>query len=95
MVFHCLQKTTGIDWAENGVEVFLRHVDDRVRTVKGDHGLVLEAASELHPNLQFTREGLDTNGNLDLYVNVDSGKKVTCGWYQKPTNTGTILNFRG
>ena len=32
---------------------------------------------------------------LDLNVNVDSAKKVTCGWYQKPTDTGTILNFRG
>ena len=84
MVFHCLQKTTGTYWAENGVEVYLRYVDDKVRTVKGDHGLFLEAANELHPNLQFTREGLDTNDNLaflDLYVNVDSGKKVTCGWY--------------
>ena len=26
---------------------------------------------------------------------MDSAKKVTCGWYQKPTDTGTILNFRG
>ena len=42
-------------------------------------------------------EELDNNGNsafLDLNVNVDSGKKVTCGWYQKPTDTGTILNFK-
>ena len=22
-------------------------------------------------------------------------QKVTCGWYQKPTDTGTFLNFRG
>ena len=26
---------------------------------------------------------------------MDSGKKITCGWYQKPIDTGTILNFRG
>ena len=84
--------------AENSVKVFLRYVDDIFRTVKGDPGLVvLEAARKLHPNLQFTIEELDSNGNLaflDLNVNVDSGKKVTCGWYQKPTDTGTILNFR-
>ena len=52
----------------------------------------------MHPNLRFTIEELDSNSNLaflDLNVNVDSAKKVTCGWYQKPTDTGTILNFRG
>ena len=73
-------------------------MDDLVRTVMGDPGLVLEAANKLHPNLQLTIEELDSNGNLaflDLNVNVDSGKKVTCEWYQKPTDTGTILNFRG
>ena len=26
---------------------------------------------------------------------MDSAKKVTCGWSQKPADTGTILNFRG
>ena len=82
----------------NGVIVFLRYVSDIIRTVKGDPGVVLEAANKLHPNLQFTIEELDSNGNLaflDLNVNVDSAKTLTCGWYQKPTDTGTILNFRG
>ena len=58
-------------------------MDDIVRTVKGDPGVVLESA-KLHPNLQFTIEELDSNGNLaflDLIVNVDSAKKVTCSWY--------------
>ena len=62
----------------SSVEVFLRYVDDRVRTVKGDPGLVLEAANKLHRNLQFTIEELDSNsdlGFLGLNVNVDSGKK--------------------
>ena len=72
-------------------------MDDIVRTVKGDPGVVLEAANKLHPNMQFTIEKLGTNGNLaflDLNVNVDSAKKFTCGWYQKPTDTGTILNLQ-
>ena len=72
-------------------------MDDIVRTVKGNHGVVHEAATKLHPNLQFTIE-LDSNGNLaflDLNVNADSAKKVTSGWYQKHTDTGTILIFRG
>ena len=73
-------------------------MDDIVRRVKGDPGIVLEAANKLHPNLQFTIEELDSEGNLsflELNVNVDSGKKVTCGLYQKHTDISTILIFRG
>ena len=74
-------------------------MDDIIRTVEVDPGVVLEAANILHPNLQFTIEELDRNGNLaflDLNVIVDSGKKkVACGFNQKPTETGTVLNFRG
>ena len=97
---YCLtcKKQQEADRNENNVKVFLRHVEDIVRTVKGDPGVVIEAANKLHPNLQFTIEELDSNGNLaflELNVNVDSGKKVTCGWFQKPTDTGSILNFRG
>ena len=93
-----LAKKQLADRNENGVEDFLSYVDDIVRTVKGNPGVVLEAAIKLRPNLQFTTEELDTNSILaflDLNVNVDSGKKVTCEWYQKPTDTGNILSFRG
>ena len=31
---------------------------------------------------------------LDIYVNVSSKNNITCHWYQKPTDTGIILNFR-
>ena len=98
MVLHDLQKQQEADRTENAVKIFLRYVDDKVRNVKGDTGAVIEAANKLHANLQFTIEEIDSNGSLallDLNVNVDSGKKVTCGWYQKPTDTGTNLNFRG
>ena len=93
MGLHDLLKQQETDRTENGVKVFLRYVVEKVRTVKGDTGVVLEAANKLHPNLQFTIEELDSSVNLaflDLNVNVDSGIKVTCGWYQKPTDTGTI-----
>ena len=98
-VWYCMtcKKQQESDRTENGVKVSLRHVEDINRTVKDDPGVVLEAAKKLHPKLQFTIEELDSNGNLaslDLNINVDSGKKVTCGWYQKLTDTGTILNFR-
>ena len=99
-VWYCMtcKKQQEADRTVNGVKVFLRYVDDIVRTVKGDPGVVLEAANKLHPNLQFTIEELDSYGNLaflDLNVNVDSAKSVTCGWYQKPIDTGSILNFTG
>ena len=66
------------DRTVNGVKIFLSYKDDIVRTVKGDPGVVLGAANKLHPNLQFTIEEIDSNGNLaflDLKVKVDSGKK--------------------
>ena len=31
---------------------------------------------------------------LDINVNVSSKKIITCHWYQKPTDTGIVLNFR-
>ena len=84
-VWYCItcKNQQEADRAENCVMVFLRYVDDIVRTVKGNPGVVLEAAKKLHTNLQFTLEGLDSNDNLaflDLKINVDS-KKVTCWWY--------------
>ena len=78
-------------------KLFLRYVDDIVRTVKGDPEKVLRAANLLHPNLQFTIETPNTNGNLaflDLQISIYKSRKISCGWYQKSTDTGTILNFR-
>ena len=40
------KKQQEADRTVNGVRVFLRYVDDIVRTVKGDPGLVLEAANK-------------------------------------------------
>ena len=50
------KKQQEADRTETGFKVFLRYVDDIVRTVKGDLDVVLEAAVKLHPNLQFTLE---------------------------------------
>ena len=74
--------------------LFLRYVDDLVRTVKGDPEKVLRAANLLHPNLQFTIETPNTNGKLaflELHISIDKSRKINCGWYQKPTDTGTIF----
>ena len=78
-------------------KLFLRYVDDKVRTVTSDPEKKLRAANFLHPNLQFTMETLNTNGKLafsDLQISIDKSRKNKCGWYQKPTDTSAILNFR-
>ena len=67
-------------------KLFLRYVDDIVRTVKGDPEKVLRAANLLHPNLQFTIETPNTNGTLaflDLQISIDKSRKISCGWYPK------------
>ena len=72
-------------------------MDVIVRTVRGEPSCLLDAANSLHPNLQFTLEKTNSEGNLpflDLNINVSQGRRVTCSWYQKATDTGTILNYR-
>ena len=48
-------------------KLFLRYVDDIVRTVKGDPEKVLQAANLIHPNLHFTIETTNTNGTLAFF----------------------------
>ena len=48
-------------------------MDDIVRTVKGAPGVVLEAAKNLHPNLEFNIEELDNNGNLAFGLKCEYG----------------------
>ena len=77
-------------------KLFLRYVDDIVRTVKVDPEKMLRAANLLHPNLQFTIETPNTSGSLsflDLQISIDKNRKNNCRWYQKPTDTGTIIFF--
>ena len=44
--------------------VFLRYVDDIVRTDRGNTKELLDAVSNLHPNLQFTLETTDDKNSL-------------------------------
>ena len=79
------------------VKLFLWYVDNIVRTDRGEPSCLLDAANSLHPNLQFTLEKTNSEGNLpflDLSINVSQGRRVICSWYQKPTDAGTILNYR-
>ena len=68
------------------------------KTVRGNLGVVREAAIELHPNLQFTIEEIDINVELaflDLNEYSDSHKQVKNVWSQKTTHGDTLIYFRG
>ena len=55
------------------LKLFLRYVDDIVKTVRGEPSCLLDDANSLHPNLQFTLEETNSEGNLpflDLNINV-------------------------
>ena len=79
-------------------KVFLRYLNDIVRTVRGDTKEVLDAVNNLHPNLQFTLETTDDKNSLsflDISLNVQQEGTIFCTWYQNPSDTETILNNRG
>ena len=79
------------------MKLFLRYVDDIVRTFRGEPSCLFNAANSLHPNLQFTLQKINSEENLpflDLNINVSQDRRVTCSWYQKLKDTGTILNYR-
>ena len=78
------------------MKLFLRYLDDIVGTVRGARSWVLDAAKSLQLNLQFTLEETNSEGNLPflyLIINLSQDRGVTYSWYQKPTDTGTILNY--
>ena len=78
-------------------KVFLRYVDDIVRTVRGDKKELLDAVNNFHPNIQFTLETTDDKNSLpflDMSIDVKREWTVFCTWYQKPSDSGTILNYR-
>ena len=79
------------------LKLFKRYVDDIVCTVKGNPLNYLEYANSLHENLQFTLETPNGSGDLaflDLNINLNKDRKISCQWYQKSTDTGIILNLR-
>ena len=88
-----------IDRKEDTMELklFKRYVDDIVCTVKRNPLDYLEYANSLHKNLQFTLQTPNGSGDLaflDLNINLNEDRKISCHWYQKSTDIGIILNFR-
>ena len=57
--------------------------------------LILEYVKKLHPNLQFTAEE-QANGQIpffDMKIKQEL-KNFETEWYNKPSHTGVLLNFR-
>ena len=77
-------------------KVFLRYVDDIVRTVRGDVKEMLDAVSNVHPYLQFTLDTTDDRNSLpflDMSINVKPEGTIFCTWYQKQSDARTIRNY--
>ena len=56
---------TDIDHSSE-TQVFLRHVNDIVRTVSDDSKDLLDAVNNLNPNLQFTLETVDDKNSSNV-----------------------------
>ena len=79
------------------MKLFKIYMDGIICTVRGDPDEFLKFANSLHNNLQFTLEKINMEENLaflEINVNMSSKSNITCHWYQKPTDTGMLLNFR-
>ena len=91
---YCAEKGTKEDTQE--LKLIKRYEDDTVCTINGNPLDYLEYANSLHKNLQFTLETPNGSGDLaflDLNINVNEDRRISCRWYQKSIDTGIILNF--
>ena len=78
-------------------QLLLRYFDDIICTVNGEPDTLLRKVNTLHRKLEFTMEKPNENGNLaflDMNININDCKEINYEWYEKPTDTGVVLNFR-
>ena len=71
-------------------------MENIVCTVNGKPLEYLEYANSLHKSLQISLNKLNSNGKqafLDLDINVNDDRKISCHLYQKPTEAGIIIKF--
>jgi len=77
-------------------KMFTRYMDDILQDIKSSEiNNKLAEINALHENLTFTIER-QTNGKipfLDMQITCDQHGKLTSSWYNKPTDTGLILNY--
>ena len=71
-------------------KIFLRYVDNIVRTTRSDTKELLDAVSNLHPSLHFTLETTDDKNRLaflEMSINGKPEGTIYCLRYQKPSDT--------
>ena len=76
-------------------KLFSRYMDDIIRNIrKNTIETTLSEINNLHPSLQFTME-IEQNGELPFLdmklINING--QVSSTWYNKPTDTGLIMNY--
>ena len=55
---------------------------------------LLDAVINLNRNLQFASHDKNSLPFLDNSIKVQYEGTIFCTWYQKPSDTGAILNYR-
>ena len=81
--------------AENA-RLFDRYMDDIIRNIKkAEIEAKLAEINNLHPNLKFTieREENGTIPFLDMKLIHEQDGSLSSTWYNKPTDTGLVMNF--
>ena len=76
-------------------KLFARYMDDIIREIKrAKIDKKLEEINSLHENLKFTieREEKGTLPFLDMLI-IHDKNRLSSTWYNKPTDTGLIMNF--
>ena len=92
---YCAEKGTKEDTQE--LKFFKSYVDDILCTFKENPLDYLEYANSFHKKLYLdfdTPKGSRDLAFLDLNINVNEDRKISCRWYQKSLDTGIILNLR-
>ena len=78
---------------------YRRYVDDifAVFSCESDKETFFNHLNKAHGNLKFTMENMDTSKKslpfLDVDIKITSSNKFETKVYQKPTNTGVVLNY--
>ena len=72
-----------------------RYMDDILRSIRASEiQQKLDEINQLHPSLKFTIE-TDVDGKLpflDMLI-IREGRSLSSTWYNKPTDTGLIMNY--
>ena len=80
---------------KGNAKIFSRYMDDILRNIKrGSLQQKLDEINSLHPNLKFTceREEDGKIAFLDMKI-INCQGKLSSTWYNKPTDTGLIMNY--